>query len=132
MQQLSVFLENRSGRLLEVTRVLAENSVNMTAFSIADTSDFGMLRMIVDKPEVAYQSLKANKFSVNITPVVGLVIPDEAGSLHKALAVLHQHGIEVEYMYAFSFKENATVIIRSADAVKTSNVLKQNGFTIVE
>lgn len=111
IQQLSVFLENKSGRLLEVTKVLAEHDINMSAFSIADSSDFGMLRMIVDKPEAAYTALKNNNFSVNITQVVGLVVPDTAGSLYNALEILKKDNIEVEYMYAFSFKDNATVII---------------------
>ena len=76
IQQLSVFLENKSGRLLEVTKVLGENNINMSAFSIADTSDFGMLRMIVDQPEAAFAALKKQNFSVSITPVV-----DEDGTL---------------------------------------------------
>lgn len=131
IQQLSVFLENKSGRLLEVTKVLAENDINMSAFSIADSSDFGMLRMIVDKPETAYTALKNNKFSVNITPVVGLIVPDKAGSLCNALEILKEANIEVEYMYAFSFKDNATVIIRSADAQKTANALKAANFQLI-
>ncbi|MDD3405982.1 MAG: hypothetical protein PHH23_06930 [Paludibacteraceae bacterium] len=132
IQQLSVFLENKSGRLLEVTKVLAEHDINMSAFSIADSSDFGMLRMIVDKPEAAYTALKNNNFSVNITQVVGLVVPDTAGSLYNALEILKKDNIEVEYMYAFSFKDNATVIIRSANAEQTAAALKTAGFQTMD
>lgn len=131
IQQLSVFLENKSGRLLEVTKVLGENNINMSAFSIADTSDFGMLRMIVDQPEAAFAALKKQNFSVSITPVVGLIIPDKAGSLFHALNALNDAAIGVEYMYAFSFKEDATVILRTADAEKTAQVLKAANFQLI-
>ncbi|HQP81263.1 MAG TPA: hypothetical protein PLK20_07175, partial [Paludibacteraceae bacterium] len=107
------------------------NNINMSAFSIADTSDFGMLRMIVDQPEAAFAALKKQNFSVSITPVVGLIIPDKAGSLYHALNALNDAAIGVEYMYAFSFKEDATVILRTADAEKTAQVLKAANFQLI-
>jgi len=125
IKQLSVFLENKSGRLTEVTETLASAQINISAFSIADTSDFGMLRMIVNKPEKAEQTLKAKGISVHITDVVGLIVPDEPGGLHRALEILSSEGISVEYMYAFSLKDRATVILRT-DAVQHTVEILQN------
>jgi len=125
IKQLSVFLENKSGRLTEVTEALATAQINISAFSIADTSDFGMLRMIVNKPEKAEQTLKAKGISVHITDVVGLIVPDEPGGLHRALEILSSEGISVEYMYAFSLKDRATVILRT-DAVQHTVEILQN------
>jgi hypothetical protein len=125
IKQLSVFLENKSGRLTEVTDALASAQINISAFSIADTSDFGVLRMIVNKPEKAEQTLKKKGISVHITDVVGLIVPDEPGGLHRALEILSSEGISVEYMYAFSLKDRATVILRT-DAVQHTVEILQN------
>lgn len=123
-KQVSVFLENKSGRLNEVTRILGEAGVNISAFSIADTSDFGVLRMIVPDPEKAVEVLKAHYFSVQTTPVVLVTSPNTPGSLSKLLKVLSDENIFIEYIYAFSMDENsAVVVVRPSDVDKCQRVM---------
>jgi len=113
IKQVSVFLENKSGRLNEVTKILGEAGVNISAFTIADTSDFGILRMIVSDPNKACETLKQNAFSVQTTDVVLAKTPNKAGSLSKLLEILQQEEVFIEYMYAFSMKdEGAVTVIR--------------------
>ncbi|MFW5982241.1 MAG: ACT domain-containing protein, partial [Halanaerobiaceae bacterium] len=124
IKQLSVFLENKSGRLTELTDVLGEAGVNLSALSIAETSEFGIIRMVVSDPEKGLQVLKDNMFSVSLTDVACLSTPNQAGSLARALKILSAENISVEYMYAFSMDERALVVIRTEDIQKTINVLK--------
>lgn len=113
IKQVSVFLENKSGRLSEVTKILGEAGVNISAFTIADSSDFGILRMIVSDPDKACKTLKENAFSVQTTDVVLAKTPNKAGSLSKLLEILQQEEVFIEYMYAFSMKdEGAVTVIR--------------------
>ncbi len=113
IKQVSVFLENKSGRLNEVTKILGEAGVNISAFTIADTSDFGILRMIVSDADKACSALKEKSFSVQTTDVVLAKTPNKAGSLSKLLEVLQQEEVFIEYMYAFSMKdEGAVTVIR--------------------
>jgi hypothetical protein len=126
IKQLSIFLENKSGRLTEVTEALASASINISAFSVADTADYGILRMIVNKPEQAEQLLKAKGLSVKITEVIGLVVPNEPGGLHRALQILSSEGISVEYMYAFALSDRATVIIRTEAVQQAITVLQKH------
>ena len=100
-KQLSIFLENKSGRLTEVTEVLGAAGINLSAMSIADNSDFGILRCIVSDPDKAYQVLKEAHFAVKITDVIGFVCPNTSGSLAIVLKHLSQNGIFIEYMYSF-------------------------------
>jgi hypothetical protein len=124
-KQVTVFLENKSGRLNEVTHVLGEAGINISAFSIADTSDFGVLRMIVPDPEKAVEVLKANEFSVQTTRVVLMTTPNKPGSLAKALQILSDENIFIEYLYAFSMnEESAVVVIRPSEIEKCEEVLK--------
>ena len=124
IKQLSVFLENKSGRLTEVTEALASAQINISAFSIADTSEFGVLRMIVSKPYAAETILKTKGISVHITDVVGFIVPDEPGGLHRALQILSSEGISVEYMYAFALGDRASVILRT-DAIQQAIAVLQ-------
>jgi hypothetical protein len=101
VKQISVFLENKTGRLAAVTDALASNGVNIRALSIADTSDFGILRLIVDQPDKAYDILKAQKFTVSVTDVIGVEIPDQPGGLARVLLELKEAEINIEYLYAF-------------------------------
>lgn len=126
IKQLSVFLENKSGRLSEVSTLLGEAGINMSAFSIADTSDFGILRVIVSDPEKALVILRDNNFSVSLTEVICLICPNEPGALARALTVLKDGGAQIEYMYAFSFNKSANIIIRPANIQKCINILKEN------
>jgi hypothetical protein len=124
IKQLSVFLENKSGRLTEVTEALASAQINISAFSIADTSEFGVLRMIVSKPEAAEAALKAKGISVHITEVIAVVVPHNPGGLHRTLKILSSEGISIEYMYAFAMGDRATVIIRT-DAIQQAILVLQ-------
>jgi hypothetical protein len=132
IKQLSVFLENKSGRLSEVTNILAEAGINMTAFSIADTSDFGILRVIVSDPEKALKILKENNFSSNLTDVVCLSCPNKPGALSKALAILKNEDISIEYMYAFSLGETANIVIRPTNVRKCIDVLSEHELDLLK
>jgi hypothetical protein len=132
IKQLSIFLENKSGRLTEVTEALASASINISAFSVADTADYGILRMIVSKPEQAEQLLKAKGLSVKITEVIGLVVPNEPGGLHRALQILSSEGISVEYMYAFALSDRATVIIRTEAVQEAITVLQKHKLELLK
>ena len=131
IKQLSVFLENKSGRLTEVTRILNEENVNISAFSIADTADYGILRMIVSNPDKAEKALKEKSFSVHITEVVCLVVPHEPGGLYRALDILSKSNISIEYMYAFAQSDSASVIIRSNPINETIRVLQDHKMELV-
>jgi len=112
VKQLSIFLENRSGRLAEVATVLGEAGINMTAFSIAENTDFGILRLIVSDPDKATHILKENFFGVNLSDVLCLRCPNTPGALAKALEIIKNNGLTIEYMYAFACGDSANVIIR--------------------
>ena len=112
VKQVSVFLENKSGRLARVTQVLGNNSINIRALSIADTTDFGILRLIVNDPDKAFSTLKEDGFTVSVTEVLAVEVTDEPGGLSKTLEVLKQAGINIEYLYAFLQKaSNAALVV---------------------
>jgi hypothetical protein len=133
VEQISIFLENKTGRLAEVTRVLAESKVNIRALSLADTSDFGILRLIVTDIEKAKTVLKEHDFTVGRTTVVAVEVPDTPGGLHSILGLLSDNGVNVEYMYAFVHQtgESAVLIFRFDRTDQAIELLQQNGFTIV-
>jgi hypothetical protein len=127
IKQVSVFLENKSGRLNEVTKILGDAGVNISAFTIADTSDFGILRMIVSDPQKACDVLKENAFSVQTTDVVLAKTPNKAGSLSKLLEVLINEEVFIEYMYAFSMKdEGAVTVIRPTRVQRCVEMLQKH------
>lgn len=132
-KQVSVFLENKSGRLAEVCQTLGANSVNIRALCIADTSDFGILRMIVDAPEVATKCLRDGGFSVGETDVLAVEIVDVPGGLGGVIAMLGE--INVEYMYAFftTVEGNAVVVFRVADEELPSvmKILDENSIRVL-
>ena len=123
--QLSVFLENKTGRLNDVAKVLAEAGINMTAFSVADNSDFGILRVLVSDPEKAKQVLKEKGFAVKLTNVLALRIGNSAGTLYGILDKLAESKVYIEYMYAFSEGEQASVVIRPNDIDQAIEILKE-------
>jgi hypothetical protein len=132
IKQLSIFLENKSGRLNEVTNILANAGINMTAFSIADTSDFGILRVIVSEPEKALSILKENHFSVSLTDVICLSCPNEPGALAKALNILNDEDIPIEYMYAFSLGNTANIVIKPTNVRKCIEVLQKHELDLLK
>lgn len=133
INQISVFLENKSGRLAAVTELLSKNNVNIRALSIADTSDFGILRLIVDQPQLAFNSLKSEGFSVSMTEVVGVEMPDKPGGLAGVLEVLNSNGFNIEYLYAFIGRgdNGALVICRVERAEEAVECLKKNGINVL-
>ena len=124
-KQLSIFLENKSGRLTEVTEVLAKENINLSALCIAENADFGILRGIVSDPDRAYKALKENHFAVNVTDVVGISCPKLAGALAKVLRYLSDEGGFIEYMYSFANNHIANVVIRPSNLDKCIEVLKE-------
>ena len=126
IKQLSVFLEDRSGRLTELTRILAENDVNITALSVAETADYGIVRMVVGRPELAKEALEKAGFSIGLTDVVCVNMPDQSGSLYRILQILTDQKINIDYMYAFSNNAVALAVIRAADAAQVIEVLQQH------
>ena len=132
IKQLSVFLEDKIGRLTEMTKILAENNINISAFNIADAADYGIVRFIVDNPELALKVLKESRFSVNITDVVGMLVPHEPGGLCKALQILSANHITIDYMYAFAINNSASVIIRSSSNEDVIRVLQENKMSLLK
>ena len=130
VEQIAVFLENKSGRLAEIATILADNNINIRALSVADTADFGILRLIVDKVEKAQEVLKANGFTVGKTTVVAVEVEDKTGGLAAVLSVITKAGINVEYMYAFVNKsgENAVLIFRFDEMDKGIEALSKADF----
>ena len=134
VKQISVFIENRSGRLREVVGVLGENSVNIRALSLADTSDYGILRLILDNPDKALSVLKKANFTLSETDVIAVEVSDKPGGLAEVLNILGNAGINVEYMYAFVEKSsnNAVMIFRIEDIDKAIKTLKDSKVTILD
>ena len=130
IQQLSVFLENREGRLDTVLKILAENDVNIVALSLADTSDYGMLRMIVSDPHKGKAALKDAGITAMLTDVVALRVPHATGSLSKAMHQSVEGEINVEYMYAFANGADAAAVLKSDDPARVIDILKGSGFDV--
>lgn len=133
VNQISVFLENKSGRLAEVTRILGSNDIDISALSIADTTDFGILRLIVNKPEKAKEVLEDKSFTVSCTSVIAIAVPDEPGGLAFALDVLNKESIGIEYMYAFVGKSSsdALVILRVEEPERAIELLKNTNVKVL-
>jgi hypothetical protein len=134
VKQISVFLENKSGRLATVTRILGENGINIRALSLADTTDFGILRLIVDNPDQAWQVLKANDFTVSATEVIAVRMSDSPGGLGRVLKTLEEIGINIEYMYAFVGRSgsDAVVVFRVEAIDRAVELLQQAGITLLQ
>ena len=134
LKQISVFLENRKGRLWKALNILAVAKINIRALSIADTSEFGILRIIVPEPERAKNILEESNFVVKVNDVIAVSIPDEPGGLDSVLEALNKLDINVEYLYAFVEKKgkNAIVVIRTEDIDAGINALEKGGVTVLK
>ena len=132
VHQISIFLENRAGQLAQVTRVLADNGIDMRAISIAETTDYGVLRLIVNDAEKATGILLENGFILSMTPVSVVAVPDQAGGLAPVLEALAEGKMDVEYMYSlFTHKEGmAYMVFRIADETKFAELLKAHGVSL--
>ncbi|MGE5405507.1 MAG: ACT domain-containing protein [Candidatus Saccharibacteria bacterium] len=134
VKQISIFLENKAGRLASVTRVLGDSGINIRALSIADTSDFGILRLIVNDPEKAYKVLKDAGFTVSETDVIAVEVPDSPGGLAGVLDVMGNASINIEYLYAFIGKasEDALVIFKVENPDKAIATFNENGINVLD
>lgn len=134
VKQISLFLENKKGRLYEALSTLAKADVNIRALSIADTSDFGILRMIVNKPEEAKRALEEAGFTTKITNVIIVAVKDKPGGLAEVLKILYEGDINVEYVYAFVEKkgEEALVVLRTNNLDKSIDLLKGAGVKLLD
>ena len=133
LKQISIFLENRKGRLWKALNILSNAKINIRALSIADTSEFGILRMIVPEPELARKILEEANFVVKVNDVIAVSVSDKPGGLESILAGLNKSDINVEYLYAFVEKkgENAIVVIRTEDIDAGINALEKSGITVL-
>ena len=133
IKQSSVFVENKAGRLAEITTLLAEAGVDIRALSVADTNDFGILRLIVNDPDKAEEMLKEHGYTVALTKVLAIGIHDQPGGLAAPMKTLFEHHISVEYMYAFISKsvDTAYVILRVEDNERAAQVLQESGVKLV-
>ena len=134
IKQISIFVENKSGRLAEITAVIAAAGIDIRALSIADTTDFGILRLIVNKPDEAEAALKAAGLTVSLTNVIAVGIPDQPGGFAVAMKALADAAIDVEYMYAFISRDEgrACVILRVENNDAAIEVLRKNGIEILD
>ncbi len=132
-RQISVFLENKKGKLAEVTGVLAENNIDMWAISIADTTNFGILRIIVDEPEKAVEVLKDAGYPVNTTEVLAVEVSDRPGGLHQVLNILSNEDISIEYLYSFVRRpEEMALILFKVDRLNdATDILKRAGINVI-
>lgn len=127
-KQLTVFIENRSGRLSEVLNVLKENDINILSLSLADTTEFGLLRLIVDNARLGKEKLSEKGFSSLLSDVSIIKIPHKAGSLQALLKIIDENGVNIEYMYGLSIESNeAHVVLKASDTCKVDKILTENG-----
>jgi len=132
-EQISIFIENKEGRLAEVTAILRDAKVNIRALSLADTTDFGVLRLIVNDNDAAEKALKTEGFTVGRTQVLAVEVNDEPGGLNKVLDPLCEQDVNVEYMYAFANPQckNAIMIFRFDDPVKALEILAKESIKVI-
>lgn len=131
IKQLSVFIENREGRLERVTEALKERGINIASFSLADTSEYGMLRMIVSDPEEGKKVLKEEGFSAMLTDVIAVKIAQKPGTLHEVLKVLFEAGLSVEYMYTLATAgKDTSIIMKLSDLTVALKILEENNYEV--
>ncbi len=133
VEQISIFLENKPGSLEHVTKILKDSDINIRTLSLADTSDFGILRLIVNDVDKTKKILKENGFTVSRTAVVAVEVPDRPGGLHSIMEVVAKQNINVDYLYAFVEKsgQNAVIIFRFSDPDGAIDILQKNNFTVI-
>lgn len=133
VKQISIFIENKSGKMADALLAIADRGININALSIADTADFGILRLIVNEPDKAYEAIKELGMAVKLTDVAAVAIDSGVGGLAKVIAPLKGTGIDIEYMYAFNgkFHNGSVVILRVNDNEKFLQVAKEKGLTLL-
>lgn len=131
VKQLSVFLENKPNSLNKMLQVLTEHGINMTAFCVADSVDYGIVRFCVGRPQLAYDILKEHNYTVRLTDVVCIEVPHESGGLHKAIRLISENGININYMYAFTDSGAAKVVIRCDSNERLIEIMQANNINVV-
>lgn len=133
VKQISIFLENKCGRMIHVSEVLGQAGINIRALSIADTSDFGILRLIVDQPDRACDVLREKGFMASVTEVIAVEVPDEPGGLARVLSPLEAAGINIEYLYAFVQKRtaDALILMRVENIPAALQALREKGIPVI-
>ena len=133
IHQVSVFLENKKGRLAEVCKLLGENAINIRALTVAESADFGVLRIVVDRPEEAVSLLRKNGLVANLSDIVAVEVPDKPGGLAGVLSVLRDSNLNLEYVYGFveKFSENALIVFRFDDPDAAVKVLEKGGVRVL-
>ena len=134
IQQLSVFIENKPGKIAKLTNFLADNGIDLRALEVADTSDYGIIRIIVSDPFTTLTLLKDNDWVCKLTNVIGINIPDVPGSMAKVMSILAAEEVSVNYVYAFLSKKagDALLIFRVEDNDKVAAILAKNGIKIID
>ena len=134
LEQISIFLENKPGRLAAVMNVLGKANIDLRAFTIADTTDFGIVRIIAREPEKALAALKENDFTAAANKITGFTIPDHPGEMNKVIEILQAGGGDIEYRYSFmgSRPDEADIAIKTKDNEGTEKLLKSKGIKIIE
>lgn len=133
IKQLTVFIENREGRLAKVLETIKKSDINIISLSLADTADYGLLRLIVSNPELAKDTLRKNGFSAMLTDVMAIKLSHRVGQLQELLEVICNASINIEYMYALSTgKDDASIIFKTSDVEKAETVLKAQGVEILQ
>jgi len=132
LKQISVFLDNSPGQLARFTKILMDNNVNMRAITVAETADFGILRILVDKVEECVKILKNANYLVSLTDVIAVDVPDEPGALYKITKILGENSVNIEYLYSSIIKEEAIIVLRVDDVQKAQGILKGKGIKLIE
>ena len=133
IKQISIFMENTTGRLADVTALLAKARINPRAISIADTTDFGILRMVADQPDAVVKLLKESGFTARETDVIGVEVPDQAGELARIMSLFRDEGVGIEYLYASleHKKDKAVIVIKVGDIKAGLAMLEKHGFATI-
>lgn len=130
VKQLSVFMENRQGRLEQVTDVLRTQNINILSLSMADTTEYGMLRMVVSDPELAKKALREEGFSAMLTDVLAVKLEDQVGELHKLTHILCSQGLNIEYMYALASADRRAMIVKASDGETAGRAIQDGGLVL--
>ena len=133
LKQISVFLPNQPGVLSKFTKVLLDKEINMRAMTVAETADYGILRIVVDKTEEALKILKDENYLVSVTEVIGVDVPDKPGALHEVATSLGENNVNIEYIYSSTLMTNeAIIVLRVDDNEKAEQILKEKGIKLVK
>ncbi len=133
LKQISVFLPNQPGVLAKFTKILMDKKINMKAMTVAETADYSILRVVVDKTEEALGILKEENYLVSLTEVIGVVIPNKPGALHEVAMILGENNVNIEYIYSSALlTEEAIIVLRVDNNIKAEQILKDKGITLAE